>query len=101
MVWVQGESEGTIPADSTYRNMRRLIDTLRAIRSGLPRLVAIDRAREAQLRLAAEGVVVRGPDIDSLRLTPHYFQSDLAEFSGPGFQAHANAWLSLVRETCR
>lgn len=101
VLWVQGEAEVNVPTQETYTNMRTMINETRARHPGLTWFVALDSyARAAQMRLITEGVVRRGPDIDSLRVNPAYFEPSGIEFKGQGFQAHADSWLSVIQGQC-
>lgn len=100
--WIQGESEQNIPPQTTVANIKALIDISREQRPTLPWAVALNGpARVAQLTLIGEGVVQRGPDIDSLRAIPGYFEASGAEFEGSaGHRAHATAWLTSALGIC-
>jgi hypothetical protein len=99
-LWIQGESETDIPVEETHWFMRSIVDTTRVIRRELPWFVALDAGgRSAQTQLIAQGLVSRGPDIDSLRANrPDLFtQPTPDEFAGAGHQAHAAIWLNVLR----
>lgn len=101
VLWIQGESESNVPVEQTVANMQTIITATRAEHPSLRWIVAPDSyARIAQMRLIEQGVVLRGPDIDSLRTNPLYFEEGYGEFIGSGIDAHARAWLTTVLAHC-
>lgn len=111
ILWTQGESDAMnqMDAETSYQNLKFLIDESRSIQPGITWIMALDGAgvftkpatpsgpcRTAVLRLIAQGDALPGADIDSLRSDPSNFFPGLADITGPGFDRFAALWLESL-----
>lgn len=103
VLWGQGESDiiDKLPEETSYRNMKGMIEASRAIRLGIPWIVALDSldigvpydelpVRRAQRRILAEGLALQGPDMDRIRENKSWV--GVADFGGGGILRVGELW---------
>lgn len=108
VLWHQGESDWSegIDAGTSYANMKAMILRSREIQPGIPWFVAWNSMknapdntpiRNAQKRIVAEGLAIRGPDTDVLRLNAAWVEASGAEFVGDGLEQHGLLWFEVLK----
>ncbi len=109
ILWHQGEHDEKygIPEEESYANIKRLVILSRTIIPGLPWIVALNSQslpsanapiRRAQKRLINEGLVLEGPDTDTLREDRSNMDEDNLHFVGKAFEKHGLMWYEALKK---
>jgi hypothetical protein len=109
VLWQQGESDyyENISEETAYNNMKELILYIRKLQPSLPWFVALNSMktalpkndipiRRAQKALIDSGLVLLGPDTDTLRENPEWMEASGAEFVGEGLKHHGELWFEVL-----
>lgn len=108
VLWVQGESDWVEKFDEerTYANMKALIHASRVMQPSIKWFIALNsfktdprenRVRNAQRRIIAEGLALKGPDTDTLRDNPKWVEAGYGEFVGDGLREHGRLWFEVLK----
>ena len=104
VLWHQGETDVRMPGAEYGEHFRAMLEAARADGLDAPVFVAqasicknqgSDELRRAQRELAQLPGVHEGPNTDAL--DRFRWRRDLCHFSGPGLDAHARAWVDVLR----
>jgi len=107
VLWGQGESDviDNLPEKTSYENMRAMIEASRAIRPGIPWIIALDSlkadapydelpVRRAQRKIISEGLALQGPDMDTIRDNKDWV--GFADFGGGGIIRLGEMWAKIL-----
>lgn len=100
ILWIQGETDmiNGLDEETYYESLKKVVADSRAASPGIQWYIAYGMGggannpiRLAQLRLINEGVVLAGPDLDTIR-SPENMDDIQLHFVGPGIPALAQLW---------